>query len=79
MENLPVVGVYTFCNTGSVLVHEIDPWCEWVVASVNGKDPQKYDIVEEPAEDEEIGAELGFRMGEWFVPFSMVERVGREG
>ena len=67
-----IVGVYTFCNTGSVLVHAIDG--DRVLASINGKDAAWCDVTEEYVEaTEEL--ECGFRFGKWFIPFSEVMRV----
>ena len=67
-----IVGVYTFCNTGSVLVHAIDG--DRVLASINGEDAAWCDVTEEYVEaTEEL--ECGFRFGKWFIPFSEVMRV----
>lgn len=71
---LPVVGSYTFCSTGSVLVHEIDG--DRVLASVNGRAPNWREITEEWNEDTEEW-EPGFYIspGSFFVPFSQVMRT----
>lgn len=67
-----IVGVYTFCNTGSVLVHAIDG--DRVLASINGEDAAWCDVIEQYVEaTEEL--ECGFRFGKWFIPFSEVMRV----
>ena len=67
-----IIGVYTFCNTGSVLVHAIDG--DRVLASINGEDAAWCDVTEEYVEaTEEL--ECGFRFGKWFIPFSEVMRV----
>ena len=59
-------GVYTFCNTGSVIVHEIDYGEDKVLASINGHNPEWYKMgFNDKWED-------GFWMGEWFIPFSEV-------
>lgn len=68
-----ILGVYTFCNTGSVLVHEIDEFEEKVLASINGVNPEwcemDWEFNEETGEDEQ-----GFRFGKWFIPFCEVMR-----
>ncbi len=69
-----VIGVYPIFNTAAVLVHEIDYGEDRVLASINGKDPEWCDITEEYISlTEEF--ELGFKFGEWFVPFSEVMRI----
>ncbi len=35
-----VIGVYTICNTGAVLVHQIDYSEDRVLASINGQGPK---------------------------------------
>ena len=68
-----VIGVYPICNTGAVLVHQIDYGEDKVLASVNGADPEWCSLEEEYMEaTEEL--ELGFRLGEWFIPFCEVMR-----
>ena len=69
---LLVIGVYPICNTGSVLVHQIEG--DRVLASINGKDPEWCDISEEYSEcSEEL--EPGFTLGSFFVPFVEVMRA----
>ena len=63
---MQTIGVYTFCNTGSVLVHEVND--DQVLASVNGVNPEYCNIVE-------IDDRLGFCLGDWFIPFDEVMRV----
>jgi len=68
-----VIGVYPICNTGAVLVHAIDYGEDRVLASVNGVNPEWCDLTEEYMETTgEL--ELGFRLGEWFIPFCEVMR-----
>ena len=72
MEN--VIGVYSFCNTGAVLVHEIDYAEDKVLASVNGVDPCWCDMTEDFLESTGEAVQ-GFRFGEWFIPFCEVLRA----
>lgn len=75
-HELKAIGTYTFCSTGSVLVHEIEDGK--VFASINGKEPHWCDITEEFDEDENDW-ESGFYIypGSFFVPFSQVERINQ--
>ena len=68
-----VIGVYPICNTGAVLVHAIDYGENRVLASVNGADPAWCRLEEEYMEATG-DLELGFRLGEWFIPFCEVMR-----
>ena len=68
-----VIGVYPICNTGAVLVHAIDYGEDRVLASVNGSDPAWCRLEEEYMEATG-DLELGFRLGEWFIPFCEVMR-----
>ena len=77
MEN-KVIGVFAVCNTAGICVHEIDHAEERVFASMNGIDPEWYQITEKP--QSEMGGdsdelESGFEFGSFFVPFSEVMRV----
>ena len=68
-----VIGVYPLTNTGSVLVHAIDYGEDKVLASINGKDPDWCSLTEEYMETSgEL--ELGFRLGQLFIPFCEVMR-----
>ena len=68
-----VIGVYTICNTGAVLVHKIDYDEDRVLASINGKDPEWCSLTEEYMETSgEL--ELGFYLGQFFIPFCEVMR-----
>ena len=71
----PIIGVYCFCNTGSVLVHEFDEAGARVMASINGENPQWCDMTEVYSEETEE-LEPGFFLGSFFVPFCDVMRVG---
>jgi len=56
-----VIGVYTFCSTGSVLVHELDG--DKVLASINGKHLEWCDITERYSEDKKrLGVRLQARL-----------------
>ncbi len=68
-----VIGVYSLCNTGAVLVHAIDYGGEKILASINGKNPEWCSMTEEYMEaTEEL--ELGFTLGNLFIPFCEVMR-----
>lgn len=66
-----VIGVYPICNTGAVLVHQIDYGGDRVLAGINGKSPEWCDLTEQNIEGTE---ELGFMLGSFFVPFCEVMR-----
>ncbi len=68
-----VIGVYSLSNTGAVLVHAIDYGEDKILASINGQNPEWCSMTEEYVElTEEL--ELGFRIGDLFVPFCEVMR-----
>ena len=68
-----VIGVYTLCNTGAVLVHAIDYGEDKVLASINGISPEWCEMTEQYTEA--AGEmELGFCLGSLFVPFSEIMR-----
>ena len=69
--NRPAVGFYCISNTGAVLIHEIDPRDEWVVASLNGDDMQQCEITQAEKDD----VETGFYFGEIWIPMDQVMRV----
>ena len=81
MEGLKIIGVFAFCNTGGICVHAIDHTGEKVLASMNGRDPEWYPIMEQPLS--EITGEGKGRGKLWsrdflwlfLVPFSEVMRV----
>ena len=69
-----VIGVYTLCNTGTVLIHAIDYGEDKVLASVNGVSPEWCPLAEEYMEctgEMELGFYLGSSL---FVPFCEVMR-----
>ena len=68
-----VIGVYTLCNTGAVLLHKIDYGEDRVLASINGRNPEWCSLKEEYWEctGEQ---ELGFNLGSIFVPLAEVQR-----
>lgn len=69
----PVVGVYGICNTGGILVYEIDHAKERVLAGINRVKPRWCAITEKENDDGEW--ESGFMFGSFFVPFSQVMRT----
>lgn len=63
MANRKPIGVYTFCNTGSVLVYDVG---DRVLAGIN----------DSPAEWCRIDSDFeGFYLGEMYIPFSEVVRL----
>ena len=68
-----VIGVYALTNTGAVLVHQIDYSEDRVLASINGKNPEWCVMTEEYVETSGE-MELGFFLGELFIPFFEVMR-----
>ena len=68
-----IIGVYPICNTGAVLVHAIDYGEGRILASINGAEscwcPMTEEYMEVTGE-----LELGFRLGNWFIPFFEVMR-----
>ena len=69
-----VIGVYSLCNTGAVLIHAIDYVEDRVLASINGEEPEWCEMTDEYWElsGEE---EPGFCLGSLFVPFCEVLRI----
>lgn len=74
-NGLPVIGVYTISNTGSLVVHAIED--ERVQVSLNGGEPEWCDTYSQIAVDDqgEYEMEDGFLWGEMKVPFSDVMRL----
>ena len=68
-----IVGIFTLCNTASVIVHKIDYGEDKVLASINGNDPEWCDITEGNM-DGEGDLVSGFYLGSLFCPFSQVMR-----
>ena len=66
-----VIGTYAICNTGAVLVYEIDYGGDRVLAGINDQPPEWCGINEGYVDGIE---EPGFSLGSFFVPFSLVER-----
>ena len=73
-EKRKPVGAYTFCNTGSVLVYEIDMAEDKVLAGINDDPPEWCDIKEIYSEETEQ-LEPGFCIGSFLVPFFSVIRL----
>ena len=68
-----VIGVYPISNTGAVLLHKIDYGEEKVLASINGEGAEWCSLTEEYMETSgEL--ELGFHLGELFIPFCEIMR-----
>lgn len=68
-----IIGVFPICNTGAVLIHQIDYGGDRVLASINGRGAVWCSLIEEYMETSgEL--ELGFHLGELFVPFCEVMR-----
>lgn len=68
-----IIGVYSFSNTMSLLIHKIDYVDDRVLVSENGENKQWCDIVEYDDEEDLFG-ELGFKYGEILIPFNEVLR-----
>ncbi len=66
-----VIGIYPICNTGAVLIHQIDYREDKVLASIPGETPEWCDLKEEPMDGE---LELGFLLGSFFIPLAGVMR-----
>ena len=68
-----VIGVYGLANTGAVLVYAIDYGEDRVLAGINENPPEWCPMTEGYMEtDGEL--ELGFTLGQLFIPFSEVMR-----
>lgn len=74
IDSAKIIGVYTLSNTGSILVHAIEPEEDRVLASINGEDPQWCEIKDEYCETTEL-VEPGFVLGSFFVPFAEVMKM----
>ena len=46
-----IIGVFPMFNTGGICVHAIDDAEDKVLASVNGENPEWYEMAEHPQED----------------------------
>ena len=68
-----IIGVYPICNTGAVLLYEIDYAEDRVLASINTDIPEWCHLAEEYCESSG-DVELGFRIGATFVPLFEVQR-----
>ena len=68
-----IIGVYPICNTGAVLLYEIDYAEDSVLASINTDMPEWCQLAEEYYESSGV-VELGFRIGAMFVPLFEVQR-----
>ena len=71
---LPVIGVYPLTNLGSLLVHVIDEENDKVLASINWRKPEWYEMSEEST-GSSVEEEPGFWFGELWIPWSEVMRV----
>ena len=61
-----VIGVYSLCNTGAVLVHAINYAEDKILASINGENPEWCAMTEEYMEVTGE-TELGFMLGSFFI------------
>ena len=68
-----VIGIYAICNTGAILLHQIDYANEKVKISLNGEGPEWTDLTEGYA-DGSSELETGFRFGEMFIPLADIIR-----
>ena len=68
------IGVYSFCNTGSVLVFALDHTEDRVLAGINDNTPEWCDIKDIYSEETEE-LERGFYLGSFFIPFCDVMRI----
>ena len=74
-NGLPVLGVYTISNTGSLVIHSIDD--EQVQVSLNGGKPEPCERVNQIQLDDDGEYEMvdGFLWGEMLVPLDQVMRI----
>lgn len=74
-NGLPVIGVYTISNNGSLVVHAIED--ERVQVSLNGGVPEWCERYSQIAVNDqgEYDMEDGFLWGELRVPFSEIMRI----
>lgn len=74
-NGLPVIGVYTISNNGSLVVHAIED--ERVQVSLNGGVPEWCERYSQIVVDDqgEFDMEDGFLWGEMKVPFSEIMRI----
>ena len=68
-----IIGIYPICNTGAVLLYEIDYAEDRVLASINTDIPEWCQLAEEYCESSG-DVELGFRIGALFVQLFEVQR-----
>ena len=68
-----IIGVYPICNTGAVLLYEINYAEDRVLARINTDMPEWCQLAEEYYESSG-DVELGFRIGAMFVPLFEVQR-----
>ena len=69
-----VIGVFTLCNTGAVLVHAIDYGEDKVLASINGDAPEWCDMTDEFMECTGEWV-TGFWLGHLWIPLNEVIRM----
>lgn len=74
-NGLPVIGVYTISNNGSLVVHAIED--ERVQVSLNGGVPEWCERYSQIVVDDQAEFEMedGFLWGERRVPFSEIMRI----
>lgn len=76
MNERKAIGYYTLSNTGGLAVYEMDCTEDKVLVGLvtdEAKEPEWLDIVE-GWNEEAHEYQLGFKWGNWFIPFSEVMR-----
>ena len=72
MADMKTIGVYPLTNTAALLVHNIDYVKDRLLVSLNGNDPQWYEI---KTENIDGYWESGFYFGGTFVMVADILRV----
>ena len=68
-----IIGIYPICNTGAVLLYDIDYTEDSILAGFNTEKPGWYRLTEKYCESSG-DVELGFWIGALFVPLFEVQR-----
>lgn len=71
------IGYYPLCNTGAILLHDVDYVEDKVLVSLNGRDKKWTDLIEEQDHDVNDAPVFvtGFHWGEMFIPLNEVMRA----
>lgn len=64
-----IIGVYPICNTGAILIHQIDYVEDKLLVSINGLNKESVDITEQQIDGEDV---TGFVYHDMFVPLHEV-------